>query len=71
MTANEENGDVIGEDERVVERWKEYFEGLLQGGIQQQGSHRQPYKELRQEESGEQSSVTVEEVEAAIRKLKK
>ena len=70
MTAYEENGDVIGVDVRVVERWKEYFEGLLQGGIQQQDSHRQPYGELRQEESGEQSSVTVEEVEAAIRKLK-
>ena len=31
-----ENGEVIGEDERVVKRWKEYFEGLLQGGGQQQ-----------------------------------
>ena len=70
ITAYEENGDVIEEDERMVERWKEYFEGLLQGGIQQRGSHRQPYGELRQEESGEQSSITVEEVEADIRKLK-
>ena len=26
------NGQVIGEEDGVMERWKEYFSGLLQGG---------------------------------------
>ena len=65
-----ENGQVIGEDERVVEKWIGYFEGLLQVGRQQQDSRRQPNKELRQEKSEEHSSIAVEEVEAAIGKLK-
>ncbi len=29
------NGQVIGDDEGVMERWKEYFSGLLQGGQQE------------------------------------
>ena len=66
----EENGDAIGEEERVVERWKEYFEGLLKGDSQQQDDYPQQRGVSQQEEIEEQSNITVEEVEAAIGKMK-
>ena len=60
----EENGDAIGEEERVVERWKEYFEGLLKGDRQQQDDYPQQRGVSQQEEIEEQSDIIVEEVEA-------
>ena len=61
------NGQVIGDDEGVMERWKEYFSGLLQGGQQEEESTRDDAgPDLTQEEA----SIGIEEVVEAIGKLK-
>ena len=58
---------MIGDEEGVMERWKEYFSGLLQGGQQEEESTRNDAgPDLTQEEE----SIGIEEVVEAIEKLK-
>ena len=60
------NGQVIGE-EGVMERWKHYFSGLLQGGQQgEEGTKRDSGPGPTQEEE----SISIEEVVEAIAKLR-
>ena len=61
----DENGVVIADEDRVVDRWKEYFASLLCGNTQSKG------KNIQKEEAvTEEQGIGVEEVAAAIAKLK-
>ena len=59
------NGQVIGDEEGVTERWKEYFSALLQGGQQEEeGTKRDAGPGPTQEEE----SISIEEVVETIAK---
>ena len=60
------NGQVIGEEDGVMERWKEYFSGLLQGGQEEES----PKKAAGLCPMYEEDSIGIEEVVEAIAKLK-
>ena len=62
----EENGAVITDEERVMGRWKEHFGGLLQGDAQPEEEYGRQDVEVQTEEDG----IGIEEVTAAIAKLK-
>lgn len=62
----EENGAVITDEERVMGRWKEHFGGLLKGDAQPEEEYGRQDVELQTEEDG----IGIEEVTAAIAKLK-
>ena len=61
------NGQVIGDEEGVMERWKEYFSGLLQGGQQEEESTR---NDAGPDPTREEASIGIEEVVEAIGRLK-
>ena len=63
------SGQVIADDEGIFERWKTYSNDLLQEGAQGQENN-QDREVQPNEEMGEGMQITVEEVEAAIVKLK-
>ena len=52
----DDNGQVIGDEERVMERWKEYFSGLLQGGQQEEESTRD---DTRPDPTREEASIGI------------
>ena len=62
----DENGEVIDGEERVLDQWRGYYGGLLCGGIQSEEEYNAQVAESRLEEEG----IGIEEVTAAIAKLK-
>ena len=66
-TVCDENGVVIVDKKRVMNRWKEYFVGLLGGDAQRE----EEYSRQDVESEMEEECIGMEEVRAAIAKLKK
>ena len=61
------NVQVIGDEEGIMERWKEYFSGLLQGGQQEEESTR---NDAGPDPTQEKENIGIEEVAEAKGKLK-
>ena len=62
----DDNGQVIEDEEGVMERWKDYFAGLLQGAQKEEEGN----KDARSGPTHEEDSIDIEEVIGAIVKLK-
>ena len=62
----DDNGQVIEDEEGVMERWKDYFAGLLQGAQKEEEGN----KDVRTGPTHEEDSIDIEEVVEAIAKLK-
>ena len=62
---NGRTGEIITDEERILDRWREHFEGLLKGEAY-------PIPEEQNEETGseEDEEISVEEGQKAIQKLK-
>ena len=62
---NSSTGEIITDEEGILDRWRERFEGLLKGEVC-------PIPEEQNEETGseEDEEISVEEVQKAIQKLK-
>ena len=59
------NGQVIGDEEEVMERWKEYFSALLQGGQQEEEGTK---KDAGPGPTQEEESISIDEVVETIAK---